>query len=820
MTSDLRYAVRTLLKRPGFTLVMVLTLVLGIGANTAIFSITDKLLLRSLPVKNPEQLFQITSVSVSPHFVSNAFSYSVFKDYRNQNRVLADITAFSRTELQLKTDQGSQRVNSEYVGGNYFDFLGVAAAQGRTFAPDEDSTPGAQPVVVISENFRRRKFGDESPIGKTLSLNDVPLTIVGTAPEQFHGMNLETPTDIWVPVLMHPQLTQSKLLENRKGVFLNLLARTKAGVPVEQSEREFDVVAQRVREANTPAGTITKGLPFSEQHVKFEPVGKGISLLRKRFASPLKLLMTVVALVLIIACANIAGLLLARGISRRKEMAIRLSLGANGWRVARQLLTESLLLALVGGAGGLLVAPWIVSLIVNSQSRLDVARTLLGSTLDKRVLVFTALSTLIAGLLFGVLPAWQSSKADLVPMLKDEGSFSKQRDRRFNFRSLLVVGQLALAIVVLIGAGLCVKSLRNLIAIDPGYRTENVLVVPFELDDKKYDEVHGAALQRQAYERLANLPGVERVSYGQVIPFSGSRSVSSLFVEGRQPMPNEQMAFDSSVVGPQYHETMGIDIIEGRGFAEQDREGSLPVVIINEELAQRLFPGEKALGKRVTLKTNGTGLEIIGISRDVKHHELTEAPIPHFDLPALQRGYDSYTNIVLKTSGPASSLTSAVHNELLNLDPSLDLRDTYALSSQVAGTLAATRLASTLIAVFGIVALLLASIGLYGVMAWMVGRRTREVGIRMALGAQRRDILRMVLINGLVLTLVGIGLGVLSALVTTRLIDTQQLYGVSATDPFIFIAISLLLIVVSLFACYLPARRATKVDPLVALRYE
>jgi predicted permease len=820
MTSDLRYAIRSLLKRPGFMLVMILTLVLGNGANTAIFSITDKLLLRSLPVKNPEQLFQVTSVSVSPHFVSNVFSYPDFNDYRKQNKVLADLTVFNKTELQLKTDQGSERVKCEYVGGNYFDFLGVAAAQGRTFSPEEDSTQGTQPVVVISETFRRRKFGDENPIGKTVTLNDVPLTVVGIAPESFRGMSLETPTDIWVPVLMHPQIAQSTSIDKRAGRLLNLIARTKAGIPVEQSERDFDAVVQRIKEANTPTGTITKGLPFSEQHVKFEPVGKGISVLRKRFASPLKLLMTVVALVLIIACANIGGLLLARGISRRKEMAIRLSLGANSWRVARQLLTESLLLALVGGAGGLLVAPWIVSLIVNSQSQLDVASTLLGGTLDKRVFVFTALSTLIAGLLFGVLPAWQSSKAELVPMLKDEGSFSNQRDRRFNFRSVLVVGQLALAIVVLVGAGLCVKSLRNLLAIDPGYRTENVLVVPFELDEKKYDDVHGAALERQAFERLATLPGVESVSYGQVIPFSGSRGVSSLFVEGRQPMPNEQMAFDSSTVGPHYHETMGIDLIEGRGFTEQDREGSVPVVIINEALARRLFPGEKALGKRVTLKTNGTGLEIVGITRDVKHHELTEAPLPHFDLPALQSGYSSYTNIVLRTTPPASSLMSAVRNELLSIDPSLDLRDTYALSSQVAGTLAATRLASTLIAVFGIVALLLASIGLYGVMAWMVGRRTKEVGIRMALGAQRGDVLRLVLRQGLVLTIAGVILGLIVALVATRLIDTQQLYQVKANDPITFFGIALLLIFVSLLACYLPARRATKVDPLVALRNE
>lgn len=820
LLQDLRYAIRTLLKKPGFTLVVVVTLALGVGANTAIFSVTDKLLLRSLAVKNPEQLFLITSVSVSPHFVSNAFSYPEFNDYRRENSALSGLLAFNRTEVELRTGDATERVPSEFVSGNYFEVLGLAAATGRTFQPDEDLTPGTQPVVVVSEAFRRRKFGVLDPIGKSITLNDIPLTIIGVTPENFTGMILERPTEIWVPVLMHPQLAKSKFIEKRTDRSLQMLGRVRPDLAVGAAETQMDQLAQRIKEANTPAGTITKGLPFSEQHIKFEFGGKGISILRKRFASPLKLLMIVVALVLMIACANIAGLLLARGFARRKEMAIRLSLGANRARVARQLLTESLLLALTGGIFGLLLAPWLVSLLVKSQSRLNVAQTLLGQTLDARVLAFTALTTVIAGVLFGIFPAWQSSKAELVTMLKDEGGVMKERERRFSFRSLLVVAQLAIAIVVLIGAGLCIKSLRNLLAIDPGYQAENLLVVPLELDDKKYDEAHGATFQRQVFERLANLPGVESLSYGLVMPFSGSRYTSSIFVEGSQPLPNEQMAFDSSVVGPHYHETMGIKILEGRGFTEQDRAGSPPVVIINEALAQRLFPGEKALGKRLTVKTNSPGIEIVGITRDVKHHELTETPLPHFDLPALQRGYDSYTNVVLKTRGSAGEVIPAVRNELLSLDSSLDIKDIAPMSSQIGNTLAATRLASTLIGVFGLVALLLASIGLYGVMAWMVGRRTHEVGIRMALGAQRRDVLSLILKQGTVLTISGVLVGLFAAFITTRLIDTQQLYEVSATDPLTFGAISLLLTVVSLLACYLPARRATRVDPLVALRCE
>ena len=817
---DVRYAIRTLLKRPGFTLVVIFTLALGIGANTAIFSVTDKLLLRSLAVKNPDQLFLVTSVSVSPHFVSNVFSYPIYSDYRKDNNVFSGLIAFERGELELSNGTTTERVTSELVSGNYFDVLGVSAARGRTFAPQEDVTPGSQPVVVIAEGFRRKKFASEDPIGKTLTLNNVPLTIIGVAPPTFEGMILEQPTDVWVPVLMHPQLRQSKFIESRNDGFLQLMGRVKDGLAVTEAEKQLDVLAQRVKEAHTPAGTITKGLPFSEQHIKFEAGGKGISLLRKRFASPLKLLMVVVLLVLLIACANIAGLLLARGVARRKEMAIRLSLGANKWRVGRQLLTESLLLALTGGAIGLLIAPWLVSLLVNSQSRLDVARSLLGQTLDKRVLFFTALTTIAAGVLFGIFPAWQSSKAQLVPMLKDESAGLNQRERRFNFRGLLVVGQLALSIVVLIGAGLCIKSLRNLLSIDPGYQSQNLVTIPLDLDDRKYDEVRGASFQREVFARLSNIPGVQSLSYGLVMPFSGSRYVSSIFVEGKQPLPNEQMAFDASVVGPRYHETMGIPLLEGRGFTEQDKTGAPPVVIINEALAQRLFPNQSALGKRLSLKTNAPGLEIIGVTRSVKHHELTENPLPHFDLPAMQRGYDSYTNIVLRVNGNATSIIPEVRNVLLGLDPTLDVTDITVMSSQIDKTLAATRLASTLIGVFGIVAMLLACIGLYGVMAWMVSRRTREVGIRMALGAQPVDVLRLVLKQGLILIAFGVIVGIAAAFAATRFIDTQQLYQVSATDPLTFAGIALLLSVVALLACYLPARRATKVDPLIALRYE
>jgi len=819
LLQDLRYGIRVMLKTPGFTALTVLILALGIGANTAIFSLTDKLLIKSLPVRNPQQLFLINSISVNPYFVSNSFSYPDFTDYRAQNKVFAGLLAFSRSQLEVQGSDRVERIPSEYVSGNYFDVLGVTATQGRTFSPDEDRTPGTQAVVVISDSFARKRFGTNGrPIGQTLHFNGIPLVVIGIAPPNFNGMMLEQPTEVWVPALMHSQLAQSKFIENRRDRWLLLMGRVKEGISQAKAETELDLLAEQIKTANTPPNVVTKGLPFSEQHIKFEPGGKGISILRKRFASPLKLLMAVVGLVLLIACANVAGLLLARGIARRKELAIRLSLGANSWRITRQLFIESLLLAVTGGAIGLLLAPWLMTLLTSTQPRLDSIRDLWGTGVDLRVLAVTALTTFIAVLVFGLVPAWQSAKLDVVKALKETEAASNRRVR-FGFRNILVVTQVALAIVILIGAGLCVRSLRNLLAIDPGYQTTKLLIIPLELDEKKYDESRGRVLQQQVVERLSALPGVEALSYGSVIPLSGSRYMSSIFVEGRQTLANEQMAFDASVVGPRYHETMDIKMVQGRGFTDQDRDGAQGVIIINETMAQRLFPGQNAIGQKLSLKTGTPPLEIIGVARDIKHYDLTETPIPHFDLPALQRGYSSFTNVVLRTSGSAEDLIPPVRQELLALDPSFEVSGIKPMSAQIGNALAAMRLASLLIAVFGLVALLLASIGLYGVMAWLVSRRAREVGIRMALGAQVRDVMALVLRQGMVLTAIGIVIGLAVAFVSTRVIESQ-LYGVSATDPLTFITIALVLGIVAFLACYIPARRATKVDPIKVLRYE
>ena len=820
LLQDIKSGVRMLLGRPGFTLITAVTLALGIGANTAIFSITDKLLIRSLAVEKPEQLVLINSVSVSPHFVSNAFSYPDFNDYRAKNEVFDGMFVFNRTQLELNSNDQTELVESEYVSSNYFKVLGVRPALGSAFSPEEDSAASPSQVVVISDSFWRTHFGaDPNTIGRTITLNNFPLTVIGVAPPEFTGMILEEPAAIWVPVRMHEQLAQSKFIENRKDHFLLMVGRIKEGVSAAQAQLGMDILAQQVKEANTPSGVITKGLPFSEQHIQFEPGGQGISILRKKFSQPLKLLMAVVALVLLIACTNVAGLLLARGVTRRKEMAIRRALGAGGFRLARQLMTESLLLALTGGAAGLLLAPWLVSLLIKSQTRLSIARGILGEGLDRRVLLFSILTTMLAGLLFGAVPAWQGARTDLLPAMKDEGTVSMRGEHRFNVRSLLVVTQLALAVIVLIGAGLCIKSLQKLLAIDPGYQSAHVIMSPLELDEKKYDAGRARALKDQLIERLRSMPAVDDVSYGLVMPLSGSRYMSSIFVEGRKPLPDEQMAFDMNDVGPRYHEAMGIRILEGRGFTEQDREGAPGVVIINEAMSRKLFPGEKTIGKRLQLGTNTPPLEIVGIAANIKHHDLTEDPLPHFDLPGLQRKSGSYTNIVLRTHGRASDSVAAVRDEIRSIDPSLPVSNVKTMSEQIGNALSAMSLASTLVGVFGVVALMLAAIGLYGVMAYAVAQRTREIGIRMALGAQMGDVLGMIIKQGMTLTIVGVGLGLGAAYLLTRMI-ASFLYGVSPTDPAVFGIISVVLIGVALGACLVPARRASRVDPMIALRYQ
>jgi len=816
---DLRYGARMLVKQPGFTFVAVLTLALGIGANTAIFSLADKLLIRWLPVRAPGELVLLSAESVNPRFLNNIFSYPDYIDYRERNEVLAGLIAFIPIAGRLEAGAQEERINVELVSGNYFEVLGVPPVRGRSFLPEEDQTPGAHPVAVLSYGFWQRRFGgDPNLIGRSVKINDQSLTVIGIARAGFTGIALESPVDVFAPLMMRPQLRPGGLpLEARNAAWLRLMGRLKPGLTLPQAQASLDLLARQIREANTPLSN--RGLPFYEKQMLLEPGGKGTSILRREMSGTLKLLMAVGILLLLSACANLASLLLARSAARRREIAVRLALGASRARLIAQLLTESVLLVLPGALAGLLIAPWLYGLLLAFQPQIVMAQTALGASLDGRVLIFTLLVSLLSGVLFGLAPALQSARTDLVAALKDAEPGFSQGARRLNVRHLLVVAQVALTLVMLVGGGLFIRTLRNLLAIDPGFRPEQVLRVPLELPRQKYDAEKSNQFYRTLIERLKALPGVEAVTVAGRTPLDGARRSMSVVIEGYQVQPGENIGVTFNQVGPAYHELMRIPIVQGRGFTAEDRAGAAGVVIINEALARLYFPNQNPIGKRLSRGPGQPWLEIIGVTRNIMLGALTETPAPQIDLPAWQQPIGNYARVLMRTTGDSDGLIAAVRREVQLLDPGVALRGISTLSEDMLDSIAPARMAATLTNLFGLTALLLAAIGLYGVMAFAVSQRMQEIGIRMALGARNASVLWLVVRQGMKLALLGVVIGLCAAWAMARLI-TRFLYGVSATDPLTFAAIALLLLVVALLACLAPARRATKVDPLVALRCE
>jgi predicted permease len=816
---DLRYGARMLLKKPGFSLIAVCTLALGIGANTAIFSLADKLLLRSLPVREPRELVLLSAESVNPRFLNTIFSYPDYVDYREGNDALAGLIAFIPIDGKLVAGEREERVNLELVSGNYFDVLGVPPVSGRTFRAEEDKTPGAHPVAVLSYGFWQRRFGgNPAVVGGTVNINDVPLTVIGIAGRRFTGTALERTVDVFAPLMMRPQLRPGGLpIERRNAPWLRLMGRLKPEVTFTQAQARLDLLVRQIREANTPPSN--RGLPFYEKRMLLESGAGGLSTLRKEMSGTLKLLLAVGGLLLLAACANLASLLLVRSAARRKEIAVRLALGASRSRLVAQMLTESVLLALPGALTGLLIAPWLYALLLAFQPGVSITGTALSESLDGRVLSFTLLASLLACLLFGLAPALQSAGTDLVAALKDAESSFGRSVRRLHVRHLLVVAQVAITLVILVGGGLFVRTLRNLLEIDPGFRPENVLRVPLELPRQKYDAEKSKQFYSELTDRLKALPGVEAVSLAGRTPLVGGRGSMNIVIEGYQIQPGENIGVEFNQVGPGYHELMGIPIVQGRGFTAQDRADAPGVVIINEALARLYFPNQNPLGKRLSRGPGNPWLEIIGVTRNISLHGLTEPPAPLIDLPGLQQPIGNYAKLLVRTTGKPADLIPAVRREVQLLDSGVALARVSNLSEDLLDSIAPARMAATLTNLFGLLALLLAAIGLYGVIAFAVSQRTREIGIRIALGARSSDVLRLIVGQGMKLALSGVVIGLLAAFVLSRLI-TRLLYGVSATDPATFAFIALLLLGVALVACYVPARRATKVNPLVALRYE
>ncbi len=813
MLKEIIYAGRSLVQRPGFSLIAVMTLALGIGANTAIFSLVNTVLLRSLPVERPEEIFALNMRRKDDSM--SALSYPNYLDFRDRNEALSGLLVYRFVPMSLSRSGGNERVWGYEVSGNYFDVLGVKAIHGRTFLPEEDKTRLTHPVVVLSyDGWQHRFAGDPTIVGKDILLNNHQFRVIGITPEAFKGTEQVYEAELFVPAMMLEWVEPgSGSLDRRDNNNFFGVGRLKPGMDASQAEASLNLLAEQ----------LGKEYPDSNegQSVKLGPTGFIIPELRGAVVSFTWVLMAAVALVLLVTCTNLAGLLLARATERRREIAIRLAMGASRIRLIRQLLTESLLLSIVGGGCGILLAIWIVRALLAFKPPIDFPLTInLG--LDWRVLLFSLGVSVVAGAVFGLAPALQSTRPNLLHALKDTSA--QGGGGRTRLRSVLVVAQIAISLVVLIAAGLVVRTLQQLQTMNPGFDPQNALSMSFDLSLQGYDEARGQQFYRQIAERVRALPGVKSAAVSSYIPLSLNYNSRGVYVEGEPIVrgANTPNAMNGAA-GPRYFETMATPILHGREFTEQDVEKSEPVAIVNETFVKRLMPAVKspaeAVGKRVSFgDASGPFMRIVGVARDGKYFNIAEDTRTFIWTP-LTQDYMSSGMIVVRTTGNPDTMFAAVRGEVQALDPNLPLFDVTTLKNHMRLALFPARVAATVLGVFGLVALLLSAIGIYGITSYAVSQRTHEIGIRMALGAQLRDVLRLVLNHGLKLTLIGAALGLVGAYLATRAI-TAVLYGVSATDPLTFVSVSVLLIGVALLACYVPARRATKVDPLIALRNE
>jgi predicted permease len=820
--NDLKFALRQLLKSPGFTAVAVLTLALGIGANTAIFSVLDAVLLRMLPVRHPEQLIALNHAGGDRR--GNGFPYPVFERLRERNPVFSDFFAFSTWPEATLTIAGRDELLAGgvlLVSGDYHAGLGIKPMLGRLISPEDNRARGEQPVAVLSYGFWQRKFGGAaSVIGQSIALNGTSYTIVGVTPPEFFGVRVGRSDAITVPIMMQPQMMPgAPFLQDPKNWDVEIMGRLKPDYSKARATAALRVPFQQIElemAGGNPAPE--KFRIIQDRRIDLSPASQGLSALRAQFSEPLRILMTVVGLVLLIACANVANLLLARATARQKEIAVRLALGAGRLRLVRQLLTESVLLALLGGAAGLLFAKWVsglcVALIPDRAGSID-----LDLYVDSRMLAFTAIVSMLTGIVFGLVPAWQATRTDLAPTLKGGARDIGQGQRQFRLGRGLVAMQVALSLMLLIGAGLFVRTFQKLKTLNPGFDAGNLLL--FTLDSR----MGGSSADRpfilfkQLLERLGTVPGVVSATVSRDGNFGGGgRTRTTLTVDGDAASAAGELDVFDVPAGPRFFETFGIPVLRGREFTLQDDERAAKVAIINETAARSLFGGENPIGRRIGVGTAGDTI-LIGVVKDAKLNSLREATPQIMYRPFLQSGPPRRMTFAIRTSVPPLSILTSLRRELDAVQRDLPLFGFTTLRSVLEKSMAQERLFAVLSSLFGVVALALAAIGLYGVMAYSVNQRTREIGLRIALGAQTRTVLGLMLGQGLKVIFVGLVAGLIAAVALTRLI-ASRLYGITATDPVVLAVVPGLLVAVAVFACWLPARRAARVDPMEALRCE
>jgi predicted permease len=816
---DLRFGSRSMWRKPGFSAVIVITLAVGIGANSLIYTLTNAVLIRPLPVAQPERVMTLSAIS-SAGIRTSRFSWLDYSDYRDQNEGFSGLLAEKLVPLTMGHGNESEPVLGEVVTGNYFSLLGIGTALGRTFTADEDRAEGDR-VAVIGYRFWQRRFGgDPSIVGRTIALNGSQFSVIGVANKGFRTTTAGPAIDLWVPIMQSQGWLGPEWKTNRTRNQFHLIGRLRPQVSREQAQASLSTIA----------GRLAQSFPETNKTLSVELAQSSLIEGRRRtlVSSFFALLLIVVGLVLVIACANVANLLLVRALGRQRELAVRQALGASRIRLIRLFVTESLLLTTVGGIVGTLVTVW-ASRLLHGFNPLPAFPFEFDLTIDRRVLGASLLTTIITGVVLGLVPAWRASKPNLVSALRDDARTGTGSLHKSRLRSSLVVAQIGLSVVLLIGAALMLQSLRHMEAVDPGFNPDHVFAMDFDLEQKGYSEEKGKRFYQTMIERTQALPGVESVSLSSRAPLDISTPETGILIDGYSPPPGRTSIPISFVrVSPGYFQTMAIPLVRGHDFSARDDGKAPQVAIVNETMAQRFWPGQDAIGKRFRVAVEpGAGggettvnrlVEVIAVAKNSKYRTLGEDPTSHMYLP-LWQDYNGSMAMLVRSSVEPVQMMRTVRGELLKLDQDPQAFFPRTMEEHMSVVLVGGKLGALLFGLFGIIALFLAALGIYGVISYSSNQRIPEMGIRMALGAQSTDIFKLILGQGILLALIGVGLGLVASFALTRFLSSL-LFGVSATDPLTFALITLLLIAVAMVACYLPARRATRVDPLMALRYE